>query len=150
MFPFQQLPLVAFVDVSRFNAHLYSEVVRRSIIINLQRLVQIRSQLFRDERLELEVHDHVAQMVPVVLHSENVALPLVVLPAAVVLLVLNQVEDHLLLRLVRDAQRSDRGLREQLSVLVRLQEIRRRELRQIQRTIQVRSCRSVVIINQFI
>ena len=59
MFPFQQLPLVAFVDVSRFNAHLYSEVVRRSIIINLQRLVQIRSQLFRDERLELEVHDNV-------------------------------------------------------------------------------------------
>ena len=68
---------------------------------------------------------------------------------ALVLLVLNQVEDHLLLRLVRDAEGSDRCLREQLSVLVRLQEIRRRELRQIQRTIQVLSCRSVVIINKF-
>ena len=41
-----------------------------------------------DERLELEVHDNVAQMVSVVLNSENVALPLVVLPAAVVLLLL--------------------------------------------------------------
>ena len=88
MFSFQQLPLVAFVDVSRFNAHLYSEVVRRSVIIYLQRLVQIRSQLFGDERLELEVHDHMAQVVPVVLHRENVALPLVVLPAAVVFLFL--------------------------------------------------------------
>ena len=133
MFSFQQLPLVAFVDVSRFDAHLYSEVLRRSVVVYLQRLIQIRSQLFRDERLELEVHDHMAQVVPVVLHRENVALPLVVLPAAVVffflpvlvqislvhrvvafpliivqvsvldalvLLVLNQVEDHLLLRLV--------------------------------------------------
>ena len=81
-----------------------------------------------------------------------VALPLIIVQVGVldtlVLLVLNQVEDHLLLRLVRDAEGSDRGLREQLSVLVRLQEIRRRELRQIQRTIQVLSCRSVVIINQ--
>ena len=88
MFSFQQLPLVAFIDVSRFDAHLYSEVVRRSVIIYLQRLVQIRSQLFGDERLELEVHDNVAQMVSVVLNSENVALPLVVLPPAVVFLFL--------------------------------------------------------------